>query len=81
MAGQNIPCIVCDSALLNIQEDRCGNQPSGGLAFFSTGHYGCTLFDPMDGTGLEINVCDKCLAIAKAKRSVLIAENSQYDTW
>lgn len=37
-------------------------QPSGGLAFRTRGHYGSTFFDPMDGSGLEIAVCDECVS-------------------
>ena len=42
-------------------EDGDINQPYGGLAFQSEGHYGSTVFDPMDGTYLEVNICDECL--------------------
>lgn len=37
-------------------------QPSGGLAFQTTGHYGSAFFDPMDGSRLEIAVCDQCVS-------------------
>jgi hypothetical protein len=37
------------------------NQPAEGTAFQSQGHYGSTVFDPMDGSYIEINVCDDCL--------------------
>lgn len=57
--SEALPCIVCKTALSNI--DETGNQPSGGLAFTTPGHYGTTLFDPMDGNLLEINICDPCL--------------------
>lgn len=36
-------------------------QPMGGLHFLTYGHYGSTVFDPMDGSKLNIAVCDDCL--------------------
>lgn len=68
-------CIVCKKPLENIQGpalDESENQPNDGLAFQSSGHYGTTVFDPMDGTHLEINVCDPCLVQAGKDGHVLI---------
>jgi hypothetical protein len=56
-----VPCIVCDKQLCNVFEDA-ENQPYGGTAFQSHGHYGSTAFDPMDGQYLEVTICDECLA-------------------
>lgn len=82
MVGRNIPCIVCAKPLVNLQEDRCENQPSGGVEFTTPGHYGCTIFDPMDGTKLAINICDPCLRKAAEYRRVLVIDATrQYDTW
>ncbi len=53
-------CIKCGSKMDNITANR-GFQPYGGTAFSTHGHYGSTVFDPMDGTALEIVVCDECL--------------------
>lgn len=47
------------------------NQPLDGLAFSTGGAYGTTLFDPMDGSTLEVNVCDPCLRKASEQRRVL----------
>lgn len=66
-----LPCIVCGGVLDNILENG-GNQPIGGLAFSSPGHYGTTVFDPMDGSVLELNVCDKCLKAAIDEESVVL---------
>lgn len=63
-------CIVCDKPLKNFGYED--NQPDGGTAFQSHGHYGSTAFDPMDGTYLEINICDPCLTAAGAKGQVLV---------
>lgn len=64
----NCTCIVCRKTLPNIMED--GNQPSGGVAFSSPGHYGSGVFDPMDGSCIEINVCDECLLKAGQEQIV-----------
>lgn len=63
-------CIKCEKSLdhafgdingLKIENSR-DIQPYNGLHFFTYGHYGSTIFDPM-GTGeiLNIIVCDKCV--------------------
>ena len=59
---ETLPCIVCLKKLEGISSVcREINQPNNGLAFESNGHYGSTFFDPMDGSSIEINLCDKCL--------------------
>lgn len=66
MTAYGISCIVCRTRLESAFRDYSAldNQPYGGLAFQSQGHYGGTVFDPMDGTYLEISVCDPCLVQA-----------------
>jgi hypothetical protein len=62
MENDAMNCIVCNNPLDPVDIHHGGqNQPYGGLAFTSYGHYGGTAFDPMDGSYLEINICDKCL--------------------
>lgn len=63
-----LPCIACGQHL-----DGCSvpNQPLDGLAFSSRGAYGTTVFDPMDGSALEVNVCDGCLKAASLQGRVL----------
>jgi len=56
---QIIKCIICKCELENLYAP--GFIPSGGLAFASHGHYGSTVFDPMDSSFIEFAVCDKCL--------------------
>ena len=63
-------CIACGKAMANIQEDGT-LQPSGGTAFQSRGHYGSTVFDPMDGSLIEIAVCDDCLGDAIERNRVV----------
>lgn len=59
-------CIRCDKGL----DDISTYQPNDGLCFVSSGHYGSTFFDPLDGSYLEIVVCDECLKTAKTIRTV-----------
>lgn len=70
-----LPCIVCGSHL-----EGCSvqNQPLDGLAFATQGHYGTTVFDPMDGSALEINVCDPCLTKAGGEGRVLHYRSGTY---
>lgn len=55
----SLPCFCCGEELVNL--DHRGNQPMGGLEMTSPGHYGCSVFDPMNATCLVINICDQCL--------------------
>lgn len=74
----NAPCIVCKKELDNV--DIGGgerNQPFAGTAFISHGHYGSTSFDPMDGSYLEINVCDVCLVRAGAAGAVIKSRDGE----
>jgi hypothetical protein len=70
MTEQALPCVVCGIYLRNVW-DEAENQPKDGLAFSSRGHYGSTVFDPMDGTFIELNICDKCLIEAGERGRVL----------
>lgn len=54
-----IGCFICDKELENFAESD--NHPLNGTEFITHGHYGSSVFDPMDGTSLAINICDKCL--------------------
>jgi len=61
-----IPCIVCHKELNNLDYDmhdgkRVEVHPMDGLHFRTYGHYGSTVFDPMDGTSLDIAICDHCI--------------------
>jgi hypothetical protein len=71
-----LPCIVCGKALRNTFEDA-ENQPDGGTAFQTHGHYGSTVFDPMDGEYIEINVCDACLRSAASQQRVLAGRDAK----
>lgn len=75
MTEHALPCIVCrtplESAFNNTELSDLDNQPYGGLAFQSLGHYGGTVFDPMDGTYLEVSICDPCLVQAGEENLVI----------
>lgn len=65
MTQYALPCIVCGTELEALfAEHGTENQPNHGVCFSTQGHYGSRVFDPMDGTMIEINVCDTCLAHA-----------------
>jgi hypothetical protein len=63
-----IPCFKCGGRLKNVYGP---NQPMEGLEFTTRGHYGSTAFDPMDNTGLVINICDVCLKEGSKDGTVL----------
>ena len=58
-------CIVCNAELENwdeaYPEDEPTVHPIDGTAFRTYGHYGSTVFDPMDASYMEVVVCDPCL--------------------
>lgn len=59
-------CARCDRELINVDETAT-NQPDGGTAFETHGHYGSTAFDPMDGSIIEVSFCDECLTHLRAR--------------
>ena len=69
MKNFTAPCFACGQKLAHAFTDESynHNQPSGGIAFTSPGHYGTTFFDPSDNTTIEINICDTCLDRNKDK--------------
>ncbi len=66
-----IPCFVCGEHLTEVDEEGI-NQPHGAQTFVSGGHYGATLFDPMDGSWLELNICDECIKVNAARGRILV---------
>lgn len=79
MGRYALPCVVCEKELLNVDEAST-NQPSEGLAFITHGHYGGTVFDPMDGRYLELNVCDECLLKLAVDKHVLLGQDRKLVT-
>lgn len=60
-----IACFCCDKLLDNMHykmKDRYVYvHPMGGLHFQTYGHFGSAMFDPMDGSSLDIAICDDCV--------------------
>lgn len=58
-------CIICDKEVKNwdqaYPEGNTKIHPIGGTVFKTYGHYGSTVFDPMDATYMEIVICCDCL--------------------
>lgn len=67
-APKMLTCIKCEKQLQNIS-DGC-HQPNDGLGFHTRGAYGSTYFDPMDGSYLEVTICDECVEEAD-KRGII----------
>ena len=69
-----IPCFVCFKPLYEVLRERGEgiNQPEQATVFITNGHYGSTAFDPLDGSWLELNICDPCLR--ERSKSVLIGK-------
>ena len=67
----SLPCVVCGRTLQNVSLGDSVNQPSGGLAFASGGHYGSTVYDPFNDESLELNICDECLTEASSASRIL----------
>lgn len=57
-------CFKCDNVLASITGRFEDMHPSNGLHFYTSGHYGSSYFDPMDGSTLNIFICDDCLEIS-----------------
>lgn len=59
--------IVTDAGPGFVEKENI-NQPTGGLAFMTHGHFGSAEFDPMSpDRWLEINICDECIATHRNK--------------
>lgn len=57
-----LECVVCGSEMDNFMSVEDGMQPTCGLAFETMGHYGSAYFDPMDGSKIELSICDPCVS-------------------
>jgi hypothetical protein len=69
--------VICGRLLREALPDHSENQPNDGVCAIINGNYGSTVFDPFDGTHLEICVCDPCLREAGAKGRVLVGRRSR----
>jgi hypothetical protein len=74
------PCIICGADLEPAMPDTV-QQPSGGTAFTTRGHYGSTVFDPLNlPEQLSIVVCDECLVGSAQGGRVLHAVDGEEAT-
>ena len=64
-------CIVCKMHLENFDNGEV-NHPKDAVVFIARGNYGSTVFDPMDGSYLEVNICDDCVKLARHDSMVMI---------
>jgi hypothetical protein len=71
--GGIVPCIVCGKTLRPVTSDR-PNHAYDANEFFSPGQFGSTAFDPVNGDGLAVNICDACLIEAQRLGRVLLAK-------
>jgi hypothetical protein len=71
MSDKSLPCVACGRDLEQAIPGIGDNQPYGGTAFATSGHYGSTVFDPMDDSALELNICDPCLVRAGRRGRVI----------
>lgn len=72
------PCIVCGQEMeapFSMDGETFFNQPQEGTGFTTEGHYGSTVFDPMNGNNLSITVCDPCLVLAGQAGRVLLGRD------
>jgi hypothetical protein len=76
MTEYALPCVVCGVVKHNVDQDAI-NQPYEATAFITHGHYGSTAFDPMDGSYLEINICDECIARLTDEQKIMFGRDSQ----
>lgn len=64
-ANMKTNCIICAKEVKNwdeiYPEGNTKIHPIGGTAFRTYGHYGSSVFDPMDAAYMEIVICCNCL--------------------
>ena len=65
--AKTIQCFKCDKELENWNYRNILVHPMKGLHFLTYGHYGSSFFDPMDGSTLNIAICDECVETNKHK--------------
>lgn len=71
--GRNsLPCFRCGKEMRRVTDGGHELQPEHGLHFDTTGAYGTTAFDPMDGSSLNIIVCDECIVAGAREGRVML---------
>jgi hypothetical protein len=75
--GKNTPpCFKCGKEMQRVTDGGWELQPEDGLHFEALGAYGSTVFDPMDGSSLNIIICDDC--ITEGARQGLVMLDQKY---
>ena len=69
-----VPCIVCKKQLEQM-DSGSENHADDANEFRAVGQYGSTVFDPMDGSYVAVNVCDGCLKSAGRSGMVLTGQH------
>ena len=69
-----LPCIVCKKGLESFDSGSI-NHAIDANSFQTRGQYGSAVFDPIDGTFLEVNICDSCLVEAAKQGRVMHGAN------
>lgn len=67
------PCVICGKEF----ESAGDSMPYKGTMFYSDGNYGSTVYDPMDGSYIRINLCDPCLIEAGSKGRVIAGRSTR----
>lgn len=60
---ESMPCIICGRRLMRVS-DEYEAQADDAVMCSTSGNYGSTVYDPMNGEVLLFNICDKCLVAA-----------------
>lgn len=71
-----LPCIKCGRELRNVFPGHVENQPNDGVVFTTSGNYGSRVFDSLNGSILEITICDPCLVEAGEWGRVITARRA-----
>lgn len=61
--SDTLPCIVCGKELESVGSGS-PNHANNANEFHTRGQYGSTVFDPLDGSYLAVNICDACIVKA-----------------
>jgi hypothetical protein len=77
-----VPCIVCGNKLKPM-DSGSPNHADDANEFSTHGQYGSTVFDPVNGDRLAVNICDKCLAAGQELGRVLFGRHGStgLDLW
>lgn len=83
MRKEALPCIICGKILLREMDDY-ELQPSDGVHCTTSGNYGSTKVDFMNGESLHFNICDRCIVAAGDQGRVAVTLQAlpvMLDTW